>query len=63
MVNRSSGLVRQSVVSAVGVADGDGDDAFRTVIIWKHGFGNRFWGFRNSVLLAISTGPSRGNHG
>jgi len=63
MVIRRFVRVRESLGSAAGVAHEDGESSFRTVIVWKHGFGNRFFGFGNSVFLAISTGPSRGNHG
>ncbi len=43
MVLRSCGPVRQSQVSAARVAHEDGDLSFRTVIVSRHGFGNRFW--------------------
>ena len=40
---RSFGRVRQSLVSAVRAAHGDGEHPFRTVIVSRHSFGNRFW--------------------
>ena len=42
MVIRSSARVREWLVSAAGVAHGDGEQSFRTVMVWKHGFCNRF---------------------
>ena len=43
MVIRRFVRVRESLVSAAGVAHEDGEPSFRTVIVWKHGFRNWFW--------------------
>ena len=42
MVIPSFGRVRQSLVSAAGVAHEHGKPSFRTVMVWKHSFGDRF---------------------